>query len=319
MTRLRRRTAASLAPVACLVLTACSPGSDGDSAPPPGGGAAAAAAEPAGEPLTGTGEPELVADGFGLAEGCLWHGGRLVVSDVTGDVVYALDGQRRQTLQDPSNYANGRVIDSDGRLLQAEHGTRRVVAMAAGQPTVLADTFGGRRLNSPNDVTVAPDGGVLFTDPTFGLAPPYGPAGQQPELDFSGVYRIPPGADRARTDHRPAPTTQRIGVAPDGRTVYVSDTATQELIAVELTSGRRTALGEAVDGLGVDERGRIWATVEGGVAVYQADGQRIAQVDVPEQPTNLCWGGPDGRTLYITTYQSVYSLATATTSTEPAG
>lgn len=317
MTRLTRRLCAVLLAAAVCALAGCD---TPDNAGHPRAAPAGASSGPD-DPLPAGARPQRLADGFGLAEGPIWLDGRLLVSDVEGDTVYDVSAGRRTPIQRPSGYANGHALDRQGRLVQTEHGNRRVARRVGDTWQVVADHYQGRRLNSPNDVVTAADGSVLFTDPTFGLQPPYGPPGARAELDFAGVYRVAAAGGEPRLLTRDLGQPNGIGLSPDGSTLYVSDTGDGQITAFAITAdalgpGRRFAPG--VDGLAVDHDGRVWAAVDGGIAVYDPTGQLRQTIGLPDQPTNLAWGGPDGTTLYITTYTAVYQLPTRTTAAEAA-
>lgn len=254
-----------------------------------------------------------VAAGYRLAEGPVWLDGRLLFSDVIGDTVYEWrPGMQPTVVRRPSGWANGHALDQQGRLIEAQHATGRVVRYEAnGTATILAERFEGRRLNSPNDVAIGPDGAVWFTDPPFGITPPYGPRARASEIGFNGVYRVSAGGSvelMARSLDQP----NGIGFASDGRTLYVSDTASGRISAFPI--GRTGRLGEGrdfgpgVDGLKVDREGRVWSATGEGVVVLSPEGAPIARIPTPEPVTSLAFGGRGGRTLFVTTYTALHRL-----------
>jgi gluconolactonase len=234
------------------------------------------------------------------------------------------DGVRE--VANPSNKGNGMTLDSGGRLIVCEHVTSSVVRMDPdGTGTgreVLATHYGDRELNSPNDVIVAEDGAIYFTDPTFGRMPGFGIERDQ-ELDFQGVYRIPPGggAPELLVDDFVEPNGMCF--SPDNSLLYVNDTTRAHIRVFSVQSdgsladGRvlcdgvgsgDLAKGDLADGMKVDERGNIWVTGTGGVMVFTPDGEHIGTVAVPENVGNINWGGPDWNWLFIAASTSMFRL-----------
>jgi gluconolactonase len=257
-------------------------------------------------------QPRLVpiASGLRFAEGPIWWRGALVVSDLIGDRELLI-AKAPRTLRRLSHFANGHAVDHAGRLLVAEHAARRIARRAPnGHWITLADRFEGKRLNSPNDLIVARDGAIWFTDPPFGLKPPYGPDGVA-ELGFSGVYRL--ASDRTlRLIVGDLATPNGIGLSPDERTLYVSDTATGRLLAYPLDGTRPTArphvlttVPEGVDGLTVLANGNLLLAAGRGVTILDPAGRPLGRIETPEPATDTALG-PDGRTLFITAGSTVW-------------
>ncbi|WP_062015201.1 SMP-30/gluconolactonase/LRE family protein [Aureimonas sp. AU4] len=251
-------------------------------------------------------------------EGLCWAPalGGLVFSDVRRNTMSVLgsDGSVR-TLRDPSRNANGNALDAQGRLVTCEHRTRRVVrAEPGGELTMLAERFEDRRLNAPNDVALAPDGSLWFTDPVFGIRQPDEGLMAEPEQRARRVYRITPGgAVEAMISAIDQPNG--LAFSADGRTLYVSDAgaslnpeAGRAIHAFALGpdgrpgEGRRFAEpdgGAVPDGLCVDGRGRVFAACTHGVQVWEADGRRLGRIPTAGPAANLALGGADGRRLFI--------------------
>ena len=266
--------------------------------------------------LTDGAKFEKVADGFTLAEGPLWFEGRLLVSDVGGNAVYAIGTDGKKTVvQQPSNWANGHTLDREGRIVQAEHGRRVVRLEKDGKETVLAERFDGKRLNSPNDVVVHSSGAIYFSDPPFGLQG-YGPGGSS-ELGFNGVYRLKDGQLELLNRNMGQPNG--LAFSADEKTLYVSDSSSGRITAFAVAAdgklGAGRNFGAGGDGLRVDAEGRVWATQGSGptITVTDAGGKQLGTLTAPEGVTNLTWGGPSGRTLFVTTWSGVYKLETRTT------
>jgi gluconolactonase len=257
---------------------------------------------------------EQVATGFQFTEGPAWDGkGALYFSDIPGDTIYRLgsDGNVSPFLK-PSGKSNGLMFDRDGTLLACRHWTRDVVRIAMdGKLTVLADSFGGKPLNSPNDLIVARDGSIYFTDPHYGLE------GRPQEQDCEAVYRLAANGTLTRVVNdmtRP----NGLFISPDGKTLYVADSEDRKLRAYTLgpdgsaTNGRDfidlSADREGVpDGMALDSRGNLYCTADG-IWVITPEGRPLGKIPVPEVPANCEFGGPENRDLYITARHSVYRI-----------
>ena len=256
---------------------------------------------------------ERIAEGLEFTEGPIWYEGRLLFTDIPANRVYAWtpDAGLRVFLE-PSGRANGLAVDRQGRLLLAQHDGQ--VGRYVGDDSVeaLVAQYEGQRLNSPNDLDVAADGSIYFTDP------PYGVDETNRALDFSGVYRLSPdGSLTLLTKQFSRPNG--IVFSPDESTLYVNDSGESVIWEYDvtedgtLTNGREFAAPEAdasgtTDGMAIDEHGTLYTTGPGGVWVYAPDGTLLDRISVPEAPTNVAFGGPDRQTLYITARPNVYRV-----------
>ena len=258
---------------------------------------------------------ELVDDGFEFTEGPVWYDGALLFSDIPANTVYRWDAEAgTEAFIEPSGHANGLAVDSSGRLLLAQHDGAVARRGEDGSLTVLAESYGGKRLNSPNDLTVASDGTIYFTDP------PYGVDEEDRELSFSGVYRLSPEGDLSLLT-KELSRPNGIVLSPDESTLYVNDSGETIIRAYDVTAsgdienGRRFAAPSdpdadgTTDGMKVDRDGHLYTTGPGGIWVYAPDGSQVARIAVPKAPTNVAFGGPDRTTLYITARPHVYRVS----------
>ena len=277
---------------------------------------------------------EQLATGLRWAEGPQWFGdGRyLLFSDIPNDRILRWDECSGTTsvFRAPSNNANGLARDRQGRLLACEHLSRRVTRTEYdGSITVLADRFEGKRLNSPNDIVCARDGSIWFTDPLFGIAGWWEGAPAESETPWA-VYRIDPasGALQRMIDDLAAPNG--LAFSPDEKVLYVVESrATPHRKVWQYDVGLSGALSNkrlfvdaqgpgAYDGIAVDQRGNVWCGFGSssgaqsaeldGVRVYDAAGQAIGHIHLPERCANLCFGGRHRNRLFMAASHSLYAL-----------
>jgi gluconolactonase len=287
---------------------------------------------------------ERVAGGFEFTEGPVWSpDGALLFSSPNTNSIYRLDPEvGKVTLFRPkSGYtgvdigryhqpgSNGLTFDPAGRLVMCQHGNRRILRVNPhGDTTVLADSFEGRRLNSPNDVVCRSDGSVWFTDPPFGRP---GMAGDPDrELDFSGVFRVSPDGEVTLIDAT-LEGPNGIAFSPDERTLYVGnwDPDATVVVRYELSEAgdvldravlfdMTDAPGEdAIDGIKVDVEGNLYVCGPGGIWLISPAGEQLDLIELPEAPHNLAFGGADSRDLYVTALTSVYRLRNAVPGINP--
>lgn len=250
---------------------------------------------------------EKIAGDLRFTEGpCELRDGSLVFSDIPANKIYRYVDGKLSVYRDPSHNANGNTLDGQGRLVTCEHGARRVERQEAdGTMAVLAERFDGKRLNSPNDLTVRKDGTVFFTDPPYGIQP------DQAELGFNGVYAIVGGTLKLldKTFDRP----NGLVLSPDEKWLFVADTAKSHIrrfaVAADgsVTGGEVWAETRHPDGIRVDSDGRIWSAGGDGVNVISPEGKILEIIPFPEQPANLCFSR-DGKTLFVTARTGVYRV-----------
>jgi gluconolactonase len=258
---------------------------------------------------------EKVADGFQFTEGPVWNSaGFLLFSDIPANqIVKFVPGAALTAFRTPSGNSNGLTYDRAGRLLACEHSNRRVTRQEAdGSLTVLASSYDGKKLNSPNDIVVRSDGTIYFSDP------PYGIREEQKELPFQGVYKISPEGKLtllAQDFDRP----NGIALSPDEKTLYVDDSARLHVRAFDvapdgsISHGRilaelKSARQGVPDGMKVDRKGNLYVTGPGGVWVFDKRGKHLGTILMAELPANCGWGDADYRTLYLTARTGLYRI-----------
>ena len=259
------------------------------------------------------------------AEGPAWNGsGRyLVWSDIPNNrqMRFIEEDGHVTVFRNPSNHSNGNTFDHEGRQLSCQHGGRQVVRYEhSGAVTVIADSYDGKRLSSPNDLAVHPDRSIWFTDPPYGLRGSYEGFRGEAELE-NAVYRVDgaTGAITKATDEVGAPNG--LCFSPNYDRLYVADTGNGEMKVWDvdgerLTNGRSfgdlsvpgTAGRAVADGMRCDVDGNIWAGATPGVQVLSAEGEQIGMIRLPERCANVCFGGTRRNRLFMTASQSLYSV-----------
>ncbi len=261
------------------------------------------------------------------AEGPAWNGvGRyLLWSDIPNNIQlrWIEDDGRVTTFRNPSGNSNGNTFDREGRQLSCEHGGRRVVRYEHdGTVTIVADRYQGKRLNSPNDVVVHPDGSIWFTDPMYGIRGNY--EGFKSESETKpGVYRADARAGQVTLISDELTGPNGLCFSPDYKRLYVADTGSGRDIRVwdvdgaTARNGRRHAqltvpgspdTPSAADGMRCDVDGNIWAGARPGVQIIAPDGVTIGMIRLPENCANVCFGGTMRNRLFMTASQSLYAV-----------
>ena len=270
-------------------------------------------------------EVEQIATGFTFTEGPIWMSdGSLHFSDMPGDKRRRWHPDEGVTvLRDPSNKCNGMTLDNDGNLIVCEHVTSSVVREKPdGTRETLATHWQGKELNSPNDVIVASDGSIIFTDPTYGRMPGFGLEREQ-DLDFQGVYRLPAGGGEIELLVDDFKQPNGLCFSPDESLLYINDTDRAHIRVFDVGSNHALsnnrvfaanigdgdlAKGGLVDGMKADEQGNIYVTGPDGVWIIGTDGEHLGTIEVPESVGNINWGDDDWRSMYIPASTSVYRV-----------
>lgn len=229
----------------------------------------------------------------------------------------------------PADFNNGHSRDGAGRVIACEHGSRSVVRFEHdGTRTVLADAFEGKRLNSPNDVVVASDGSIWFSDPTYGIDGYEEGYPAESEIGACNVYRIDPESAAVTAQVTDMVRPNGLALAIDERSLFVADTGASHVPGgprhirrydLDLGAGRVTGGGEVFatcpvggfDGFRLDADGRIWTSGRLGVHCYDPDGTLLGTVRLPETCANVEFGGRQRTTLFMTATSSLYALELA--------
>jgi gluconolactonase len=273
---------------------------------------------------------ERIATGMRWAEGPVWFGdGRFLLwSDIPNNRIMKWEEETGavSVFRKPSNFANGHTRDRAGRLVSCEHGGRRVTRTEYdGSITVIVDSFDGKPLNSPNDVVVAADGAIWFTDPPFGIMGNYEGHKATPELG-QNVYRVDGATGETTVAAADVLGPNGLCFSPDGTKLYIVESRgmpNRKILAYDVTDGARRITNKRVlidagagtpDGMRCDADGNLWCgwgmgdPALDGVMVFAPDGTPIGRIVLPERCANLCFGGRANSRLFMASSQSIYAL-----------
>ena len=264
-------------------------------------------------------------DGFKWTEGPAWDSnrGRWIFSDVMGDTEYAISPSGDlTTLRENAGFPNGRAAKNDGSFVVAQHDrTLNSVNGDGAEFALLSDSFQGNKLNSPNDVAIARDNSIFFTDPMFGIQG-FGPEKADSSLGYAGVFRSNNGS--LELINKQLATPNGIAITNDQKSLIVSDTGTNTLYTIDLDSYTGNPVeavklaeltpiegggeGHGPDGLRIASDNKIWATGKGGVNVLEADGTMNCAIPFPNHVSNLSFGGSDNKLVLATSADKVYKI-----------
>jgi gluconolactonase len=277
---------------------------------------------------------EQLFTGCRWAEGPVWFGdGRyLLFSDIPNNRILRWDetSGAASVFRQPANNANGHTRDRQGRLVSCEHLSRRITRTEYdGGVTVLADRFDGKRLNSPNDIVCARDGSIWFTDPSFGIDSDWEGDRAASELPHA-VYRLAADGKPLQRVLDDLKAPNGLAFSPDESELYVVESRAEpnrRLWAYRVgvngaLANKRLVIdaadGGALDGIAIDAQGHIWCGYGSngrvpsvgldGVRVYEASGQAIGHIHLPERCANLCFGGAKNNRLFMASSHSLYAL-----------
>ena len=267
---------------------------------------------------------EQVGTGAVWAEGPTWVPERNAVrySDVRSNRIleYSETTGELSVYGSDIEFTNGRALDPDGSVVQCSHGRRAIERDRNGTVETLVDRFGGVRFNSPNDVVVASDGTIWFTDPPYGIQES-GREGHPGVEEYGGcfVFRLDPTTGVATPVITDMVHPNGLAFSPDETLLYVADTggdAVRHIRLYDVATGEGRVFVKpsgTPDGFRVDAAGRVWTSSSDAVQVFAGRGELLLDIPVPEVVSNVCFGGPDGTELYLTASTSLYRIRTTVT------
>ena len=262
------------------------------------------------------------------AEGPVWFNdhGCLLWSDIPNQrILRWVPEGGVSVFRSPSNFANGNSRDRQGRLITCEHGGRRVTRTEVdGSITILADSFNGKKLNSPNDVIVRSDGTIWFTDPTYGILADYEGYKAEPEQPTRNVYRLDPSNGELTAVITDFYQPNGLAFSPDETKLYVADSAyshsddlPRHIRVFDVAEDGRSVSGGEVfcavdsglpDGFRFDTDGNLWTSAADGVHCFSPEGELLGKIKVPQVVANVTFGGPRRNRLFITATKSLYAI-----------
>ncbi len=251
--------------------------------------------------------------------------GNVYFTDIQTSRIYIWTVENRlKVYKEPSGRANGLRFDASGNLLVCEGASRRVTSISPkGEVIVLADQYKGKKLNSPNDLWIDPKGGIYFTDPRYINArwiwvekgdgfKNFQDTLFREEQNFRALYYLPPNGRPLRRVAQDFENPNGVVGTLDGKKLYVSDTEKKEVYVFDILSdgslaNRKIFVPSYSDGMTLDEMNNLYLT-NGGVDVYSSSGERITTIDLPFKSTNVCFGGRNKHTLFITAEKCLFSI-----------
>lgn len=256
---------------------------------------------------------EQLATGMKFTEGPVWlpEKNTVVFSDIPNSMLMQWAEKDGLKPYRKSENSNGNILDTNGRLLTCQHSGRNIVAEDKdGKIRVILEKHDGGQFNSPNDLAEHKDGSIWFTDPSYGLGKNAG--------DYSGkwVFRLDVATGKTSVIYKDFDMPNGIAFSPDFSTVYIADTGNVGIMrafAVNGESIEQKPLFEIpirCDGMCIDSDGNIYTTSKGGIHVFDKTGKKLGVIATPEDPANVCFGGRDFDTLFITARTSLYSVKT---------
>ena len=257
--------------------------------------------------------PEKAGEGYAFTEGCsVSADGRGFFTDQPNDKIYVWDESTGISLfKSDCERSNGTFFDREGNLIAcADRYNKLVKFTPAGEMLeVYTNGFNGQHLNGPNDLWIDGRGGIYFTDPYYRRD--YWETGHTKELEVQGVYYLGPSGELVRVISDLVQPNGIVGT-PDGNTLYVADigarTTWKYTINPDGSLSNKTNFAPAgSDGMTVDSKGNVYLTF-GKVLIYTKSGEKTGEMELPESPSNICFGGRDRKTLFITARTSVYTV-----------
>ncbi len=281
--------------------------------------------------INGNAKLELLYDNCRWAEGPVWFGDGnfLLWSDIPNDrILRWIPGLGVSEYRKPAGNTNGHTRDREGRLISCSHGNRHVERTEHnGTITVLADSYDGKRLNSPNDVVVKSDGTIWFTDPAYGIETDYEGHKSLQEQAGCYVYCLDPKTGKLKVVVDDFDRPNGLAFSPDESILYVADSAfshgadrPHHIRSFKVGAGNKLTGGKVFvevnpglpDGFRLDVDGNIWTSAGDGVHVYSKGADLLAKIKMPKACANVTWGGTKNNWLFIACTDSMFLLHTMT-------
>lgn len=260
------------------------------------------------------GNLKLIASNFSFTEGCSPNEqGDVFFTDQPNDKIwkYSVAGELSVFL-DQSGRANGTYFDPKGNLVTCADAKGELWSIQPdGKMKVLLADFEGKQFNGPNDLWITAKGNIYFTDPYY-KRDYWTRTGT--DLSSNDVYYLPKGAKQATRVADGMVRPNGIVGSPDGKHLYISDIGASKTYRYTIEkkgdlANKELLIAYGSDGMTLDEKGNIYLTTAEGVLIFNAEGQKIAAIKLPQQPSNLCFSGKDKQVLFITARQAIYTLA----------
>ena len=277
-------------------------------------------------------EVEELYNGCRWAEGPVWFNDHstLIWSDIPNRrLMRWIEGHGVSVFRTETNFVNGNTRDREGRLVSCEHGGRRVLRTEPdGSITVLADSYNGKKLNSPNDVVVKSDGSIWFTDPDYGIMSDYEGFKADMEQDGCYVFKVDPESARMEIVASDFVKPNGLAFSEDEKILYIADSGRSHdpdgphhIRAFDVSDSNTLSNSRVFcevdpglpDGFRVDIYGNIWTSCQNGVLCFDKNGKALGKIKIPQMVSNLAFGGPRKNRLFITATKSVYAVYVATT------
>ena len=251
---------------------------------------------------------QKLADGFKFTEGpAADKEGNIYFTDIPNNRIHkwSVDG-KLSTFMENSDKANGLFFDKNGNLIACAGGAGKLVSISPkGEITVLAESYQGKPFNSPNDLWIDPKGGIYFTDPRYG---------RRDNLPQDGEHVYYLSADRKSIKRVINDMVKPNGIigTGDGKLLYVADHGANKIYAYKINpdgtiSDKKLFAEQGSDGMTLDENNNVYLTANT-VSIYDPSGKLIETIEIPERPSNVCFGGKDKNKLFITARKSLYSI-----------
>lgn len=282
------------------------------------------------ELIDSTSKLEPIADNFKFTEGPVWHKEEncLYFSDIPSNKMYRYDNTTGiSVFRDPSHFSNGLTLNKQGELIICEHKSRSITIQTKDDFQTIADTYKGKKLNSPNDIIISSDGTIFFSDPIYGLQEGLGGPATQ-ELSFQGVYMLKPDAKEPELLFDDFERPNGLVLSKDENSLFVNDTVRQHIRVFTKDENGNYSNGQIFaelfgdglgrpDGMKLDNYGNMFCTGPGGIWIISPSGELVGKIRLEHKTANLAWGDDDRRSLYITSSSCLYRLRCKTSGKSP--